>query len=299
VTVKGYREALVPALRLIGSKDVREIGIREVETMTDSLAREGGRYGQPLSPRSVRAALGAMAQAFDLATREGTVSRNVVRLARRPRYRQRVGTDLEHWQLAELLRFREVADSDPLAAAWRLTLCGLTRADVMGLRWSDVDLDKGSVTVRTGRVALAKGDHTDEPKSAQRRRTVPVEEIHPGTVALLRSLKATQAADRLKAGEIWQESGLVVVDAIGVPLRPEVYSDRFRRLCSAAGVTPIRLHSVRHSLAFVLTGAGVLPGNAAALLGHTTEVFLSTYNPERGATGIREAAAALHRVTSG
>lgn len=42
------------------------------------------------------------------------------------------------------------------------------------------------MTVRQGRVALNGGDHVDEPKSAQRRETVPVELIHPGTTALLR-----------------------------------------------------------------------------------------------------------------
>ena len=196
------------------------------------------------------------------------------------------------------MQFREVADLDPLAGAWRLTLSGLTRADVMGLRWSDVDLDAGTVTVRQGRVTLNRGgDATDAPKSPQRRRVIPVEVIHAGSVSALRGLRAQQAAARLAAGAGRTDSGLVVVDALGVPLRPENYSDRFRRLCSAAGVPVIRLHSVRHSLAFWLHSLGVTPANAAALLGHTVEVHLSTYLPESGAAGIAEAAAALGRVT--
>lgn len=136
----------------------------------------------------------------------------------------------------------------------------------------------------------------DEPKSEQRRRTIPVEVIHPGTVALLRSLRARQAADRLAAGQAYQDSGLVVVDALGVPVRPEWYSDTFRRLCADAGVPVIRLHSVRDSLAFWLHSLGVTPADAAALLGHTVEVHLSTYLPDSGSAGIAVAAAALVRA---
>ncbi len=119
----------------------------------------------------------------------------------------------QHHQLsvstATLRRFRQHADSDPLAAAWRLTLSGLTRADVLGLRWSDVDTDAGTVTVRQGRVAVQGGreSSTDAPKSAQRRRTVPVEVIHPGTMAALRALRVRQAQDRLRAGEAWHDTG--------------------------------------------------------------------------------------------
>ena len=145
---------------------------------------------------------------------------------------------------------------------------------------------------------LMRGDAVDEPKSAQRRRTVPVEQIHPGTVALLKRMRAQQAEEHFAAGSAWTDSGLVAVDALGVPLRPEVYSDRFRRISAGAGVRPIRLHSVRHSLAFWLHGLGVTPAAAAALLGHTVEVHLSTYLPEAGANGIAAAAEALSRVTS-
>lgn len=123
-----------------------------------------------------------------------------------------------------------------------------------------------------------------------------MEVIHPGTVALLKSLKVRQAADKLKAGEVYTDSGFVVVDALGVPVRPGWYSDHFRRLCVAAGVPSIRLHSVRHSLAFWLHALGVSPADAAALLGHTVEVHLSTYLPDSGSAGIAAAAAALGRA---
>ncbi|WP_062213905.1 tyrosine-type recombinase/integrase [Demequina oxidasica] len=297
VTRQGYHSALAPALRRIGSRPVAEVTVTEVEALAVWMSTEGGSRGQALSPRSVRAALIAMGQAFDMAMREDRLTRNVVRLARRPRQRQSVGVDLEHWQPAELLRFRATADSDSLGGAWRLTLSGLTRADVMGLRWSDIDLDVGTVTIRQGRVALDKGDQIDEPKSAQRRRTVPVEQLHPGTCVLLRALKADQARWKLLAGPAWVDTGLVVVSELGNGIRPEVYSDRFRRLCSRAEVPVIRLHSVRHSLAFWLHRLGVTPAAAAALLGHTVEVHLNTYLPEGGADGIAAAAAALSTAT--
>lgn len=302
ITVEGYRGALAPVMRYLGAREVQSLTSADVRDLVTWLSRQGGRPsrthpdGRPLGPRSVRAALVALAQAVDLAVEDGTLSRNVVRGVKRPRQAARIGRDLEHWQPAELLRFRSHADSDPLAAAWRLTLCALSRADVLGLRWSDVDLEAGTVTVAQGRVQLhheGQHSHVDEPKSEQRRRTVPVEVIHPGTVALLRSLRARQAADRLRAGAAYSESGLVVVDALGVPVRPEWYSDTFRRTCRAAGVPVIRLHSVRHSLAFWLHKVGVSPADAAALLGHTVEVHLSTYLPDSGSAGIAAAAAAL------
>lgn len=299
VTVDGYRAVLAPVRRRIGDHDIRALTVRDVENLTAWLVREGGKNGRALGPRSVRASLVALAQAFDMAAREDSITRNPVRLAERPRVRTRVGRDLEHWQPAELLAFRTHADTDRLAGAWRLTLSGLTRADILGLRWSDIDLAAGVVAVSQGRVALSRGDHVDDPKSAHRVRAVPVESIHPGTVVLLRRLKATQAEDKLSAGPAYRDSDFVVVGALGGPLRPEVYSDRFRAMCKTAGITSITLHSVRHSLAFWLHQLGVAPADAAALLGHTVEVHLSTYLPHSGAAGITAAAQALGRATVG
>lgn len=196
------------------------------------------------------------------------------------------------------MQFRRTADTDRLAAAWRLTLCGLTRADVLGLQWGDLDLDAGAVTLRRGRVPVGDGDRVDVPKSSQRRRTVPFEEIQPGTAALLHAYRAKVAEEKLAAGSGREANPFVFVDELGVPVKPRAYGSGFAVLCRAAGVPVIRLHSVRHSLAFLLHALGVAPADAAALLGHTLEVHLSTYMPEGGESGIRAAASALATLTA-
>lgn len=298
VTREGYRHWLAPVLRRLGSKRVQELSVTDVEQLAMWLSKSGGRRGQALGPKSVKSCLVALSQALDMAAREGTVNRNVAKLARRPRSRSRRGTDLQHWQPDELLRFRTHSDAHPLAGAWRLTLSGMTRADVLGLRWSDIDLGTGIACVSQGRVALERADYVDDPKSEARRRAVPVEQMHPGSLDALRALFARQTSERLNAGSSYQGSGLVVVDALGRPVRPEWYSDQFRRLCQVAGVPLITLHSVRHSLAFWLHREGVAPADAAALLGHTVEVHLSTYLPHSGAAGIASAASAIGRAAS-
>lgn len=293
ITVQGYRSDLATVNRRIGSRDVRSLTVKDIEELIAWIAQEGGRRGQALGPRSVRSAMVALGQVLDVAVREGALAQNPARLARRPRHRKVVGKDLQHWQPGELLAFRDHADTDAWAGAWRLTLSGMTRADVMGLRWSDLDLEVGVASVAQGRIAINSGGDVDDPKSAQRVRAVPFEAIHPESAALLRAMKRRQAEDKLRAGGAWQDSGYVVVDALGRPIRPEVYSDRFRRLCETGKVPSITLHSVRHSLAFWLHQLGVAPADAAALLGHTVEVHLSTYLPHSGAAGITAAARAL------
>jgi integrase len=302
VTVEGYRSVLVPVIRRLGAREVQSLTSADIRALVVWMTETGGRptskhpEGRPLGPRTVRGALVALGQAVDLAVSDGTLPRNVVRGVKRPRQTSRVGRDLQHWQPSELVTFRAHADGHEYAAAWRLTLSGMTRADVLGLRWSDVDLEAGTVKIAQGRVQLHDGgerSHVDKPKSEQRRRTVPVEVIHRGTVAMLRTLRARQAADRLRLGSAYEDSGLVVVNARGVPVRPEHYSDMFQRLCKAAGVPVIHLHSVRHSLAFWLHQVGVAPADAAALMGHSVEIHLSVYLPDSGSAGIASAAAAL------
>ena len=147
--------------------------------------------------------------------------------------------------------------------------------------------EAGAVTIAASRVLVGKGKtERDDPKSAASMRTVAVDEIHPGTSALFRALKASQAADRLAAGRGYLNTDdLVVVDRTGAGIHPDAFTARFHAICRTAGVSKIGIHSARHSLALTLHRGGVAPVDAAALLGHTITTHLTYYVPktERGA----------------
>ena len=306
VTMEHYDEMLkyiTHESKGLGHVPALELSRPHVDEWVQALARCGGRVtrqhpeGRPLGQRTVRGALKTLRMVLDYAVEADAVPKNVAANVVVPKTAAPSPTGTPaHWEPAELLAFRAVSDLDRLAAAWRLTLSGMTRADVMGLRWEDVDLSAGTVTVTQGRVqSISKGGETyvGDPKSAQRVRTVHVEAMHPGTMDLLRALKARQARHQLKAGAAWHSTGYVVVDELGRPVRPEWYSDRFRALCRKAGVPTIRLHAVRHSLAHLLHMNGVTPADAAELLGHRVEVHLAAYLPRSGVAGVERAGQAF------
>ena len=101
-----------------------------------------------------------------------------------------------------------------------------------------------------------------------------------------------------RPGAGYPESGLVLVDAFRVSVRPEAYSDKFHKLTRAAGLRQINPHLVRHTFAVAMDRAGIAPVDAAPLLGHRVETYISTYlRPSE--MGARSAASGLGAALAG
>lgn len=296
ITLNGYAGALRPFIDRLGARPVQTITRADIEQAVTWMSAEGGKRftpdakGKPLSQRSVSYAIITLRQVLDFAVDNGIVNANVAAKVQAPRRSAADHKPRTVWTVAELVQFRSVADRDPWAGIWRLVLCGLRRSEVLGLDWANVDLDTGAVDVVAGRVLLTKGQTaTDVPKSARSVRTVPVESMHAGTVALLRQLKAAQARDRLAAGSAWHGSTLVAVDKIGRPVHPDRVTDGWRQLCRDAGVPEVGTHAARHAVATMLHGVGVAPADASALLGHETATHLAAYVQQTQAGAARAA----------
>lgn len=108
-----------------------------------------------------------------------------------------------------------------LSHAWELALCGLRRGEIAGLRWADVDLDAKTLSISHNRVDAGGHAVEGDPKSAMSRRTLPLPDR---LVAVLRSAKVRQAAERLAVGSSYRSGEYVVSNEIGDPYHPQVLS---------------------------------------------------------------------------
>jgi integrase len=108
---------------------------------------------------------------------------------------------------------------------------GLRRSEALGLPWTDLDLDIGTLTIRETLVDLDTLDpdyeEFDDPKTIASERTVTLD---ADTVAVLRTWRRQQAKERLAAGPTWVDSGRVFTTPTGAPLNPKTVSQHFNRL---------------------------------------------------------------------
>jgi integrase len=154
---------------------------------------------------------------------------------------------------------------------------GLRRGELLGLRWDDADLNRG--TLRVGRALVREGGRhvVGETKTKRGRRRV---NLTPRTVATLKAHRRRQLEHRVRLANLYEDYGLIFASENGTPLNPENLVKRsFKPLLRKAGLPEIRFHDLRHTCATLLLGRGVHPKIVQELLGHDTiAMTLDTYS---------------------
>jgi integrase len=229
----------------------------------------------PYRGRPVRLTLGRLSAAFELGVRDRKVTHNPVRYVELPK---QVKRDLDTWSAAQVRAFLTATADDRLHAAWRLTLYGLRRAEVCGLRWSDVDLAAGTITIAHTRPVVEGKVIVKAPKSQRGTRTLPTD---AELIAALEALHDRQVTEAMEAGEAYAASGYVVTDELGAPVHPDWYSDEFHRLRESAGIDRITLRNSRATANTLMADAGVPDHIRAAWCGHTVAVNVASYTAVR------------------
>ena len=267
----------VPRERL-GHRRALSVTRDDIEDLVDFALTEGrirgGKAGTGLSVTTVRAMLDRLSSAFEQAVDDGKLPRNPCRKvkvdgpARAPR---------STWNESEVRRFIAASSGDRLAAAWLLSLLGLRRGEVTGLKWSDISFTDATLSIKTTHVTVGNQVIEKGPKSKRGYRTLPL--FPPVTSALLK-LYETQVAESKAAGAAYAgavDDGFVCADELGQPVHPKAWSHSFGLLCQAAALPKIRLHDCRHSVNSLLEHLGVSDSIRAAWFGHSIQVNRTTY----------------------
>jgi len=227
-----------------------------------------------LSPRTIDFCRAVLRSALNQALRWGTVSRNVATLARPPRVRR---PEVEPLSLEEAQALLTAAEDDRLEALYAVAIAiGLRQGEILGLRWQDVDLDAGTVSVRKQLQRIDGKLQLVELKTERSRRTISLPTV---SVDKLRHHRVQQLEERLTAGSAWQENDLVFSTTIGTPIDARNLNRWFHEHRERAGIRQIRFHDLRHTCATLLLVQGIHPRVVMEILGHSQiSLTLGTYS---------------------
>jgi integrase len=217
----------------VGRHRLGKLTPEHVAAMQRRLAEDG------LSPHSIRMARTVLVAALSHAERTGLVARNVAKLAPGPRLGPRRDDAMT---TAEVDKVLAAAAGDRWEAIAVLALrLGLRQGELLALRWDDVDLDAGTLTVR-------------QAKTRAGERTVPL---------LDDTLDAVRRRREIATGE------LAFAHNNGSRIDPRNLRVWWKDLLTAAHVLYRRFHATRHTAATLLLDQGVPLEVVSAILGHS------------------------------
>ena len=259
----------------LGTVPLSDITGHMLSTLYVRLLDSGGRAGRSLSPTTVRTVHRVLHKCLSDAVQSELLDVNPVQRARPPK-RQLAQTEV--WTAEQAAAFLAHVRSDRLHVGWLLALvCGLRRGELAGLRWKDVDLERGTLSVTTQRTTDADARVVEKAPKGTSRRTI---DLGTGAVEALRRHRLAQKAEALELGLLLMaeaggytrgyDRGYVLTREDGEPYHPQFLTEQFQRAAKQAGVPVIRLHDARHSCATLALSAGVHPKVVQQLLGHSS-----------------------------
>lgn len=252
-----------------------------------------GEPGDPvraLSDSTIRSAYTVLRAGLDGAVRDGLLAKNPAAAVKRPGVERTEAKHLDQGDVTKVLAAAQGSRYHPALVLMAAT--GLRRGELLALAWDRVDLDAATLKVAATIGRISGQLVISTPKTERSRRTVP---LAPAVVELLRKHRATQAAERLRAGNQWLDSGLVFTTELGAAVDPRNLLRVIETAAKAAGVET-DLHTIRHSAAVAWLEAGVHIKAVADLLGHSSVAITGDIY---GHTSDDTARAAVEKLSAG
>lgn len=263
----------------LGRMRLTDIKRADVRRFVDGLTAAGR------GATTVRRIVAVVQGALTAAMRDDLIAANPARGVRLPNPDTH---EFEPWTPAQVGAFLDCAAMHRLGALFEVAvLTGLRRAELLGLRWTDVDLARRELTVRSTRVQARSEVVENSPKTSAGRRVVQLDDAAVGALV---AWQIAQSGERAAWADTWQDSGFVFTYESGEPLRPQYVTRLFETLrgtantgIAAANVERVErgeqpqpllpemtLHGLRHMHASLLLASGADIALVSKRLGHSS-----------------------------
>jgi integrase len=285
-TLSNYRclvhQHLIPAL---GAKRLWDLTPDDVDTLVRL------KFEAKYSHSTVLRIKWILQKALRHAERYGYVTRNVAQYVDLPRKPPRQGRSLTLEQAAALL---EAAKGERLEAVIITGLMlGLRPGELLGLQWSDIDFETGTLTVCRSLKRENNKLVLGSTKTPASNRTVDMPSI---VASALRQHRVRQRRERLSTGAVWRDMDLVFSTEVGTLIDPSNLRRSFSQMTERAGIGHWHPNELRHSAASLLSASGVPIEQIADLLGHASIRMTSLVYRHRVAASIDAAVLPMERL---
>ena len=269
-TLEGYREKIRNYVLPNIGHPLAKLTPQHVQSIYASMIQK------ELSSRTVLHVHRILRQALSHAMKWGLLARNVCDAVDPPRayHKEMVALDTP-----EVQKFLDVAVGHRYGPVFFLALyTGMRRSELLGLRWSAVDLNTKSLSItQTLQCIKGRGLGAMQPKTYRSRRLVT---LPPSAVALLSGLKVRQRDEREGMGLEWNDSDYVFSNFDGTPYHPNTVSKAFSKIIKKSNLPQVRLHDLRHTHATIMLKQGADPKTISERLGHSSVVITLTGIPQ-------------------
>ncbi len=236
-----------------------------------------GYYGkacEKLSARTVHHQHRVLSQSLKYAVRQGYLGRNPAELVDPPSPHKKAMRTLTPFEVEVL--FDTAKDNYYYPVVYTAVSTGLRQAELLGLRWRDIDLDMLSISVSQVLYKRRGVCQFKEPKTARSRRRVA---MTPKLALFLREYRAERELLYWQLGQPLTPDSLVFANMEGKPIDPGVLSHAFSRMAARAGLGNVRFHDLRHTFASLMFLRGAKPKVISEALGHSSVAFtMDTYS---------------------
>lgn len=222
-----------------------------------------------LSPKTLRLYYIFISSVLSTAVEWQLILSNPCNRVKSPKMERKEPQILNREQAVELLQKLTEEDTQHQTMIKMLLLLGLRRGELLGLKWNNIDFDKGIITIRNNLQYLPNmGIYDSSTKTSSSERAMKAPEL---IIEALRKQKIYQLELKVKNGDRWIETGYVFTKNNGEPVHPDSLTKWFKKFLKANGFSEnIRLHSLRHTCASLMISEGIPVTTVAKRLGHST-----------------------------